>query len=74
MNLSSGAEIVSRAREIAQHFATEGSPIMIGGDLYAHTIIGVEFNEEDEEKVRFLIVDPHYTGSDANGNRRSTAG
>lgn len=38
---------------------------MIGGDLYAHTIIGIDYCEELED-VRFLILDPHYPGSDSN--------
>jgi hypothetical protein len=37
---------------------------MIGGDVYAHTIIGVEIDED--ESTRFLILDPHFTGSDLN--------
>ena len=65
MNLSSGAELGSRGRDIATHFETEGTPIMIGGDLYAHTILGVEFGENDDD-VRYLILDPHYPGSDSN--------
>ena len=38
---------------------------MIGGDLYAYTIIGIDFCEELDD-VRFLILDPHYPGSDNN--------
>lgn len=36
---------------------------MIGGDLYAYTIIGVDYCDETDD-VRFLILDPHYPGSD----------
>ena len=40
---------------------------MIGGDVYAHTIIGVEFDEDfGPESTRFLILDPHFTGNDSN--------
>ena len=53
---------------------------MIGGDVYAHTILGVEIRkgvtdlenlEEDWENktdppVLFLILDPHYKGNDTN--------
>jgi hypothetical protein len=39
---------------------------MIGGDLYAHTILGVDICEEEEQGVRYLILDPHYNGSDTN--------
>lgn len=38
---------------------------MIGGDLYAYTIIGVDYCDETDD-VRFLILDPHYPGSDSN--------
>ena len=44
-----------------------GSPVMIGGDVYAHTIIGVEYDEDQgDESTRFLILDPHFTGNDSN--------
>ena len=35
----------------------------LGGGAYAYTILGVIFNE-DSGDVRFLILDPHYTGKD----------
>ena len=35
----------------------------IGGGVLAHTIIGVDFNEITGD-VKFLILDPHYTGSE----------
>ena len=34
-----------------------------GGGVLAHTILGVEWNEATGD-VNFLILDPHYTGSD----------
>lgn len=46
---------------------------MIGGDLYAHTILGVDIcdsenkdEDNEDENIRFLILDPHYCGSDSN--------
>ncbi len=48
MILSSGAEILGKGRELKDHFLTEGTPIMIGGDLYAHTILGIDYCEEKE--------------------------
>lgn len=36
---------------------------MIGGNNLAFTMLGVEFNEETRD-IRYLILDPHYTGSD----------
>ena len=35
----------------------------IGGGVLAHTIIGVDWDEATGE-IRWLILDPHYTGSD----------
>ncbi|PIC33689.1 hypothetical protein B9Z55_013577 [Caenorhabditis nigoni] len=60
---NSGAEVVERARELARHFETSGTPVMIGGNMLAHTILGVDFNEMTGE-TKFLILDPHYTGSE----------
>ena len=65
MNLSSGYELTTKVSELKQHFLTEGTPIMIGGGLYAHTILGIDHCEEKDD-VRFLILDPHYTGGDGN--------
>ncbi len=36
---------------------------MIGGGVLAHTIIGVDFDEMSGE-VKYLILDPHYTGGE----------
>ena len=65
MNVSSGLELTTKARELKDHFLKEGTPIMIGGDLYAYTILGVDI-KEDSDDVRFLILDPHYPGNDTN--------
>ena len=45
---------------------------MIGGDVYAHTILGVDIRQdvtdwenldpEGDPAVMFLILDPHYKG------------
>ncbi|EDV24656.1 uncharacterized protein TRIADDRAFT_25424, partial [Trichoplax adhaerens] len=61
--VSSGAELPQKARELVSHFQSEGTPIMIGGGVLAHTILGISFNEITGE-VKFLILDPHYTGRD----------
>jgi Peptidase family C78 len=34
-----------------------------GGGVLAHTIIGVDWNEGTGD-VKFLILDPHYTGGE----------
>lgn len=63
LNLSSGSEFSSKGRELANHFTTEGSPIMIGGGVLAYTLLGVDYNE-DTGDCRYLILDPHYVGAD----------
>jgi hypothetical protein len=63
LNLTSGGEISSKGRELACHFDNEGSPVMIGGGVLAYTLLGVDYNE-DTGDCRYLILDPHYVGSD----------
>lgn len=58
-----GADIPTKAAEIAAHFRSEGTPIMIGGGVLAYTLLGVEW-EPDSGEASFLILDPHYTGED----------
>lgn len=65
MNVQSGLELSIKGKELKDHFLYERTPIMIGGDLYAYTILGVDYCE-DKNDVRFLILDPHFPGSDAN--------
>uniref|UniRef100_A0A182W233 Probable Ufm1-specific protease 2 n=1 Tax=Anopheles minimus TaxID=112268 RepID=A0A182W233_9DIPT len=61
-----GSELASRGMELLQHFQQEGTPIMIGGGVLAHTILGVSMNA-DMGETKFLILDPHYTGADELG-------
>lgn len=63
VNLSSGPDIAERARQILMHFRTEGTPIMIGGGVLAHTIIGVAFNTMTGNS-QFVVLDPHYPGKE----------
>ena len=58
-----GAEMVEHVRELINHFKREGTPVMIGGGVLAHTIIGVDFNESTGDSM-LLVLDPHYTGVD----------
>ena len=53
----------SQARELVRHFHTVGSPVMIGGGVLAHTILGIH-HQEDTGDVQLLILDPHYTGDE----------
>ncbi|KAK1792499.1 hypothetical protein P4O66_012442, partial [Electrophorus voltai] len=58
-----GSELASKGRELANHFETTGTPVMIGGGVLAHTILGVAWSEVSGQ-IRFLILDPHYTGGE----------
>ncbi|XP_066592304.1 ufm1-specific protease 2 isoform X2 [Prorops nasuta] len=60
---SSGDEVSSFAPDLAYHFQHHGTPVMIGGGVLAHTILGVDYSESSGD-VRFLILDPHYVGSE----------
>ncbi|XP_054422132.1 ufm1-specific protease 2 [Pteronotus mesoamericanus] len=61
--VSQGSEMASQGRALAQHFQREGTPVMIGGGVLAHTILGVAWNENTGQ-TKFLILDPHYTGGE----------
>lgn len=61
--IAQGSEIPNHARTLAQHFKTQGTPVMIGGGVLAYGLLGVDFNEQTGD-VRFLILDPHYTDSE----------
>uniref|UniRef100_A0A673ZBG9 Ufm1-specific protease 2 n=1 Tax=Salmo trutta TaxID=8032 RepID=A0A673ZBG9_SALTR len=63
MFVSQGSELASKGRELANHFLSEGTPIMIGGGVLAHTILGVAWSEITGQ-IRYLILDPHYTGAE----------
>ncbi|EEF51875.1 probable Ufm1-specific protease [Ricinus communis] len=63
INVRSGAELLEKCRELALHFETQGTPIMIGGGVLAYTLLGVHYNEVSGD-CAFLILDPHYTGND----------
>ncbi|XP_046978349.1 ufm1-specific protease 2 [Vanessa cardui] len=60
---NTGSELINYTPELVHHFQKHGSPIMIGGGVLAHTIIGVEYNSVTND-TRYLILDPHYTGAD----------
>ncbi|XP_034044476.1 ufm1-specific protease 2 [Thalassophryne amazonica] len=63
MFVSQGSELVAKGRKLANHFLTEGTPVMIGGGVLAHTILGVAWSETTGQ-IRYLILDPHYTGAE----------
>lgn len=66
MTVNRGADIPSHARQLAAHFDSQGTPVMIGGGVLAYTLLGVYFNESTGD-CAFLILDPHYTGSESIG-------
>lgn len=37
--------------------------LFLGGGVLAHTILGVDINDETDD-IRYLVLDPHYTGAD----------
>jgi len=39
-NAHRGSDIPSHARELAAHFQTQGTPVMIGGGVLAYTLLG----------------------------------
>ena len=59
--LQDGADVVTIIRQLKEHFNTVGSPIMFGGSMYAYTLLGII----DSPEPKFLILDPHFTGSDS---------
>ncbi|XP_052796847.1 ufm1-specific protease 2-like [Mya arenaria] len=63
LSVSTGSELAAKGRELAAHFQTQGTPIMIGGGVLAHTILGVDYDEVTGD-ISFLILDPHYTGAE----------
>ncbi|KAJ1270678.1 hypothetical protein BS78_06G070200 [Paspalum vaginatum] len=63
INVRSGDELPEKCRELARHFETQGTPVMIGGGVLAYTLLGVDYNATSGEAA-FLILDPHYTGAD----------
>ncbi|KHN78454.1 putative Ufm1-specific protease [Toxocara canis] len=63
ISTNSGAEIADNVRQLAQHFKNSGAPVMIGGGMLAHTILGVDFNDLTGE-CAFLVLDPHYAGEE----------
>ena len=61
--VSSGSEINSKGRELLYHFQHNGTPVMVGGGVYAYTILGVDYDKVKGE-CKFLILDPHFVGED----------
>ncbi|EPS74314.1 hypothetical protein M569_00439, partial [Genlisea aurea] len=63
VNVRSGDEVPEKCGELALHFQTQGTPVMIGGGVLAYTLLGVDYNEGTGD-CAFLILDPHYGGGE----------
>ncbi len=59
----SGKDISSKGRDLLFHFQNQGTPIMIGGGVFAYTILGIDYDVVKGECM-LLILDPHYSGDD----------
>lgn len=57
------AEMQTNASQLLQHLQLEGTPVMMGAGEYAYTLVGLCYNSSSGEAA-YLIVDPHYTGTD----------
>merc|ERR1712136_594017 len=55
-------DLLTQLTEIRQHFAREGTPIMMGVGQKAFSIVGLC---EGSKNTAFLVVDPHFAGSDS---------
>jgi len=64
ITVQSGADLVDKVEELVEHFERVGTPVMIGGNNLAHTILGVAFDDATRDAA-FLILDPHYVGAHA---------
>ncbi|XWS51339.1 hypothetical protein CRYUN_Cryun12cG0168700 [Craigia yunnanensis] len=63
IKVRSGSELPEKCRELALHFENQGTPIMIVCAVTCYTLLGVDYNEATGDSA-FLILDPHYTGTD----------
>ncbi|ETV92679.1 hypothetical protein H310_13119 [Aphanomyces invadans] len=66
---ASGRDLPRHAPTLAEHFLIHGSPVMMGGASLAFTIVGVATaptaDERDLPDMWLLVLDPHYSGGDA---------
>ncbi|XP_008552383.1 ufm1-specific protease 2 [Microplitis demolitor] len=60
---SSGKDMPDLIDDLRYHFQTQGTPVMIGGGVLAHTILGVSY-DENKQLPYWLILDPHYEGKE----------
>jgi len=66
LNVSNRRDLLdNHLRTLVRHFEEHGTPVMIGGGVLAYTLLGILYDEYHVDNVRFLILDPHYKGSDS---------
>lgn len=56
MNVSSGRDLASKGRELANHFDTQGTPVMMGGGVLAYTLLGVDYSEATGNHPKLQIA------------------
>ena len=59
-----GTHIFSHAAALQSHFDEVGTPVFIGGQDKAYTLLGIDLDASDSSTMRLLILDPHYVGPD----------
>ena len=79
-----GAEMggAAVAASLAAHFASQGSPVMVGGGVLAYTCLGVAFEDGGDRlpgsppppPAHYLILDPHFPGPPGDAGRVRTGG
>lgn len=55
-HVSSGSEMGGVGRVLLHHFTRHGTPVMVGGGVLAHTILGVDYNTSTAA-IRYDPVD-----------------
>ena len=63
VSVERGPDLADKASIFEEHFASQGTPVMIGGGALALTLLGIDYNASTGD-LAFLILDPHYTGAD----------
>ena len=54
---TSGKELAGTGCVLLHHFETEGTPVMIEGGVLAHTILGIEYNEQSGDiRLKILLI------------------
>jgi len=72
VHAATAADLPAAAATLARHFRDVGSPVLMGGGVLAHAILGVALPvagaPPSAPPPAFLVADPHYTGPDDAGH------